>query len=319
MSSSGYPVFEELSDSPRVVFATGDHQMVRRFKVAWADLNNFVHYISTGGTGDSPTAYPAFANARVREVSAEPFGGQDVPPDQQVILNPLTAVNTYSEGTRRGALVTVTYGLLPYDREWPATMPRPEIPEGTYLRISTRMSGQFLTFPGRSGTWSGDTLEASVYSQIPSSSGATPSSSGTPGTYRSTENAILIPTKDIRIEWYGLTEPLTSRLDLYIGRVNSAPILGCPPSTLLYEGWELEEDFKIDPLHPFAWKVVLLFRQRIKSLGYDTDGDPVWVTWNHDYRPSKDGSSGGWSYVLLSSGQPRYPLGDLSEVFNTTP
>jgi len=322
MSSSGYPAFEELASSPRLVVSAGDHQVQRRFKVGWSDLDNFIYFLSTGGLGETPSWYPTLEHLCIREITAEPYGGDDVSPDAQVIVNPSLGVNTYSVGNRRGALVTVTYGILPYSRPWPTTVPKPTIPDGTYLRLTTRTSGQFLTFPGRTGAWTGDTLESTVFSQSPSSSSSSSSSSDSSsgsssgiGTYRSTENAILLPVRDIRLEWYGLSDPPVGNMDLYVGRVNTFPFLGGAAGTVLFEGHELDEDYGLNIRDPFRWKATLQFRQRVRLLGYTSAGAKVWVTWNHDYRPSVDGTRGGWSYVTLSSGEPRYRSGDLAELF----
>jgi hypothetical protein len=326
MSSSATVVFEELAGSPKIRLSRGDHSAVRRFVMPWWAIPDFVTNLAVDGTGGAPLPYPALiTNSFVADIEIEPFN-EDIAPDHNVITNPALSVNTYnrrpgvsgaSDLTPR-ALVTVHYGLDQFNRTWPSNITKPTIKAGTMLRMSVRTSGQFLTLPGRATTLSATSLESTLDQGQGSSSAQGSGSGGSGSTIPGLPDMglrMLICIQDIKLEWYYVPSTVDiSEFDLLIGHVNDSEFVGGAAGTVLFEGYDIDEDHGLDPNNPFLWKISIDLRRRMKLLG-TASSVPVWVTWNHDYRESIGGSEGGWVLATMTNGKLRYPLATFSTMF----
>lgn len=317
MSSSASHSFDELEDSPKFKVSRSGHVCTRRFIGKWSDLHAFLTNLTLDGPGGIPTALPSLLqNTYVADVDVSPYT-PDNPPDSQAIPNPAAAMNTYNgaTGTPKQCLVTVRYEPDQYDREWPAAIPKLAHAAHQCLRLSARTSGQFLTIPGRGAKWSGATLESTVDQQTSSGSQTSSGPGGSGGTSDKhaapdTGIRILVPVRDIKIEQYYVRHTVDLDVfDLLIGKTNDSLFLGGVAGTVLYEGYEIDEDSTLDLDNPFCFKLTHNFRRRILSVGAGMSR--AWVTWNHDYRDSVLGGDGGWTLVRMTSGALRYPLSTM--------
>ncbi len=320
MASSGVPLFQELAGSPQGQITRGSHTATRKFLVSWEDLSNFLKELARGGTSGRPMTCPGMTDCYVSSMDFQPFT-EDLFPDPLAITDPSTGINQYIRagkgGRQYGAVVTVTYETDYYANSWPSSIPRPTVGNRHALRLSIRTSGQFLTYPSRTGSWDGTAYPSGSSSYFSSSNeqGQDVQIAGGGDLSKMPPdhgNRILLLIQDIRVEWYYVEDIDTSALDTYLGCVNSTAILGGAPGTVLFEGYDLDEGILLDVDNAHCFKITLNFRKRVKRLS----GIHKWVTWNHDYRDPDPSGDGGWCLVTMADGRLRYELVNLNAIFS---
>lgn len=315
MSSSGVPLFQELPNSPSLHLGRGDHSATRRFLISWENLQAFCKELARGGVSGRPMTCPGLTESYVSDIRPKPYT-EDHYPDSTVITDPSVAINTYTgPGSKFKCLVEVDYALDYFNVTWPSTIPKPTVQSHHALRLSLRTSGQFLTYPSRAGDWDG-TPYAGGTSSGQSSSNANGQDISVVGGGDLTKispdigNRILLCIQDLKVEWYYVRDIDTLTLDGLVGWCNSTPFLGGAAGTVLFEGYDLDEDKLLDVDNPFCYKITLNFRKRCKKLG-----SGKWVTWNHDFKDRTIAGPGGWTLITMSDGRLRYELGSLSAIF----
>jgi hypothetical protein len=227
------------------------------------------------------TAYPHLAQTRINSLSIEPWNGADMPPSG-TIIDPSFQSSDYPG---KFALITLGYGPDFTKKVWPTEMPKPEnIRFGSELRFRVSGSAQFLVLPFGGCKWAdnGVTLKDGDNSRI------------------------LIPIREIELQWDFVDDPPLDDLDDLMGTVNDSSFLGCEPETLLFENYSVQETFRASALNPHTNRVMIQMRRRRIKAGVDIYG------WNHDYRESPV----GWAKVLFKSdNEPRYKLKSFTNIF----
>lgn len=280
-----WPAFEELSSSPQFTIDRGGNSVTRQFKVAGDDLINFCQYLCDGDDASWTTHYhPAdavvLANCYLSSINAAPLADDEQHPTPKVIEDPTTTTNSF--GFWR---VTATYNLYPYNKVWPTTLTKPIHTSGTTLSCKIRGSVEYTTFTANLLAWS---VNADGTGGADT---ANPPHKGVPG-------RILIPTADIVIEWDLVANPPISLWVTKVGRVNHAAFLGFAAETLLFETYDLDDSMKLSTVNPYRYRCTLSFKFK-------------WVGHNKEFREDPP----GWAYILTADGQPRYPLVDMSGLF----
>lgn len=273
--------YDELPGSPRISFNEGQgHSAERLFLVNWGSIEAFAQDLAAQPTA----AFPGLSHMRAQGITAEPFS-PDLPPSG-VVTDPKSQIVVYAQNGGKVALIRVSYGPVFYNKTWPTDVPKPSFRAGTQIRLRMRASGQFVTIPGRMMLWS--------------------SGSGSPG---EEEAANAIPTppdlnarlinvmKEINVQWDFVDDPPLDALDEKLGHVFDAEFFGCPAETLLFEGYDLDDSFKLSPANTHTNRLNLIFRKRV----INGDGGPF--GWNHEYRENP----AGWTRIIMADGTPRYP------------
>lgn len=225
-------------------------------------------------------AYPHFPQSRVVAIDLQPWSGDEVPAST-VIVNPATQSNDYGG---QPCLITVKYGPDYTKKTWPSEFPKPSHRYGTELRYQIRSSSSFLTIPCSATKWEDDATYP-----VPEDTNA----------------AVLIPMRDIQLQWDFVDNPPITRLEDLQGRVNTDSFLGAPAECLLFDTYEITETFRSGPLNPHTNRVTINLKQRKVWNGSG------WKGWNHDYRETP----AGWAKLLLSDDQPRYKLATFEGMF----
>lgn len=267
--------FDEIAGSPQEQLSeSSGSTATRQFLVAWENRLSFAQAFVG-------TRYPNFPQARINSIAIAPWNGQDMPPNNVTIVDPSVVTSGY---TGKPALITVSYGPDFTKKTWPTDMPKPQYRNGTELRYRISGSAQFLVLPFGGCVW---------YDNF------------NPLTDQD-NTRILIPIREIEIQWDFVDNPPLSTLDGLMGCVNSGTFMGCEAETLLFENYSVAESFRAAPLNPHTNRVTLQFRRRRIVDGINIHG------WNHDYRESPV----GWAKVLFKNNyKPRYDLKPFTNMF----
>jgi hypothetical protein len=210
----------------------------------------------------------------------------DIAPNSGIITHPSVASANYSG---KLCLLSLTYGPDFTKKTWPTDMPKPAFENGTELRVRIGGSAQFLLIPTTGLKW-----------EVPGGgSGET-----TPATQEDQQNRILIPIREIEIQWDFVDNPPISRLDGLMGMSNVDTFLGCEPETVLFETYSVEESFKMVPTNPHTNRVIVNLRVRKIKAGSEVYG------WNHDYSADH-----GWAKMLFENDEPRHTPVTFADMF----
>ena len=267
--------YDELSGSPKESLSESSGSTSERRFLV--PWNTRLAFAAAIGKGD----HPWLKHCRVVGIDLQPWT-DDLVPDG-VITDPSLASASY--GTKP-CLVTIKYGPDFSQKTWPTDMPKPTMRAGTELRYQIRGSGKFLLVPCSATRWEDDpTIPVPVDANA----------------------AVLIPQAAIMLQWDLVDNPPLSRLSGLLGKVNSTTFLGNPPETVLFEDFSLSETFRDSATNTMHTNRVNL-NYSVRAI---PDGMGGTVGWNHDYREFP----AGWARMLLSDGQPRYKLADMSGMF----
>lgn len=267
--------YNELAGSPKEGLSESSGSTANRtFLVPWEIRIAFAE--SLVGYG-----YPNFPQSRVNALSIQPWHGEDMPP-AGTVTDPSIQTAGYPG---KYALITVGYGPDFTKKTWPTAMTKPEnIRYGTELRFRVSGSAQFLVLPFGGCKWSDNGVDLT----------------------EGDNSRILIPIREIELQWDFVDDPPLDDLDDLMGTVNNATFLSCEPETLLFENYSVQETFRASALNPHTNRVTIQMRRRRIKPAVDVYG------WNHDYRESPV----GWAKVLFKSdNEPRYKLKTFENIF----
>jgi hypothetical protein len=232
------------------------------------------------------SAYPGTAYLHVAHINDEPWMEGDV---------------VQTSGMSNARKLTYSFALDYLAVPWPDNIPRPDYLTGTTLRLEARFSGQFLTLPARALQSSGTYTPTSNPDGSPYTGGPiTP-----PPPPPNSNNRLLIPLVDYLVEWDRVQDLGALDFDDEIGCVNESAFMGCEAETLLLEGVSLMPSFVLNPSNPHCWKATATLKRRRIVIGSDVYG------WNDDFIPNPP----GWTRMLMSDGNPRYPQADFTGLF----
>jgi hypothetical protein len=236
--------------------------------------------------GNYLSAYPGSDYLHVAEITDEPWMDHDI---------------VQASGMSIARKLTYRFALDYQAVPWPDNIPQPDYTSGTTLRLEARFSGQFLTLPARalqsSGTYTPTSNpDGSPYDGPPITPPPPPPNSN---------NRVLIPLVDYVVEWDRVQDLSTLDFDGVIGFVNESEFMGCEAETLLLEGVSLMPSFVLSPTNPHSWKATAALKRRRIVVGDDVYG------WNYDFLPNPP----GWTRIIMSDGNPRYPAADFTGLF----
>ena len=272
-----YGAFQELAGSPQVKLSVSSGTTATRtFLTAWANAPALVNELAAD-------SFPGFEDLHVVDASIEPFNAND-PPLGIVITDPKVHINAYGNP----AVVRVQYAIDYFTQDWPCFIEKPSFDDGTTLRLRTRFSAQALTIPARALEWSDNP------SPVPGDAKPEGDEVG----------RLFVPQTEYQIEWNYVDEPPVDLHRSLMGKTNDAVFLSAPVETLLFEGFEIDESFRVNSADPMTWKVLVTLRERRIIDGANTFG------WNHTYRANP----AGWQKKLIN-GEPTFPLKDFSAMF----
>ena len=268
---------DELSGSPtESLDESSGSTAERKFLVPWNSRLTFAQNLV--GTG-----YSNFPQSRIISIDLQPWSEELVP--SGTITDASLQTADYAD---QPCLVTAKYGPDFTQKAWPTDMPKPTFRAGTELRYQIDGSAQFLVLPFGGMKWL-----------------------GTGAALKNQENSrILIPIREIELQWDFVDDPPLDTLDGLVGAVNDATFLGCEAETLLLETYSVVESFRAAPLNPHTNRLVLNFRKRRIEDGASVRG------WNHDYREAEGATPAGWDKVIFQSDDsPRYTLKTMTNMF----
>lgn len=274
----GVSGYTELAGSPRESLSESSGSAAeRRFLVDWSQRLVFAQAIVS-----TATAYPHFPQARVVAIEIQPFTEDMIAAG--IITSPELASAGY--GTQP-ALITVKYGPDFTKKAWPTEFAKPSpIRSGTELRFQIRSNARFLLVPTAACKWEDD-----YAGDVP--------------VPEDTNSAIIVPMRQIQLQWDFVDDPPINRFEAMQGYVNSLAFLGSPPETLLFESYEVSETFRAGASNPHTNRVTINLSHRKIWTGTE------WVGWNHDYREEPS----GWARLLLSDDEPRYKTTNFAGMF----
>ena len=276
--------YDELAGSPREQLNERFGSIAeRKFLIPFNDRLTFAQAIV--GTG-----YPNFPQARVTAVDIQPWNDQLIP--SGTVVDP--ALQTAGYGTQP-CLITVRYGPDYTQKSWPTDFPKPTtIRSGTELRYRIGGSALYMVLPDDAVDWNDESSSGSgndIYNFL----------------YDHPATRVLIPIREIELQWDFVDNPPIADLDALMGTVNDDTFLGSPAETLLFENYYVEDSFRAAPANPHTNRVIVNLRQR--KIRSDTPGQ--FFGWNHEYRAD----SNAWDRIVLSNGNDRYLPVDFSNMF----
>jgi len=267
---------QELAGSPKEALSESSGSTATRlFLVPWNERLAVAQNLVSN-------AYPNFPQCRINSISIQPWVDELAPLLGVVV----PAINTNTYGTQP-ALISVAYGPDFTKKVWPTDLTKPDIRYGTELRFRVGSSAQFLLIPTTGLKW-----------EIPGGGGTTPV------TTEDQNNRILIPIRELELQWDFVDNVPMDRLDGLMGKSNDDDFLGAPAETVLFESYSVEESFRAAPANPHTNRVTVNVRIRKIKSGANTYG------WNHDYSKAH-----GWAKMLFEDDEPRYKLEDMSGAF----
>lgn len=267
---------EELAGSPKEALSeSSGSTAVRMFLVPWNERLAWAESLVSN-------AYPNFPQCRINSIAIQPWVDELAP----ILGVVLPAINTNDYGTKP-ALITVSYGPDYTKKVWPTEITKPAFRYGTELRYRMGGSAQFLLIPTKGLEW-----------KIPGSGGTTPA------TDEDQQNRILIPIREVELQWDFVDNVPLDRLDGLMGKCNSDTFLSCAAESVLFETWSMEESFRGSASNPHTNRVTINLRVRKVKAGTSVYG------WNHDYSAEH-----GWAKLLFEDGNPRYVPAAFSGVF----
>jgi hypothetical protein len=278
-----YGAFAELAGSPKVKMSvTGGTSAERVFITAWANSGALVNELAAD-------SFPGYADLHVVDASIEPFSSND-PPIGQILADPKTDINVYVNP----AVVRVMYAIDYFAQDWPCFIEKPSFDAGTTIRLRSRFSSQALTLPARAFVW--DDYESAA--------------PGDPIPEGDEVGRLFVPQTEYQVEWNYVDEPPVDVHRFLIGKTNDDVFMSAPAGTLLFEGFEIDESFRVNSADPMTWKVLVTLRER------RTLADGTIYGWNQTFRANPP----GWQTKLFGDpGEPLFPLEDFSTIFEQVP
>lgn len=287
----------ELETYPQFVYDNGGQCGLRRWTLdPGDDVDNFVQTVCESHWHSNPDVLPE---------SVEVGGFFE-----QVIVHAAGPHTTKTLGpppTFNKTLVVARYRLHNLVNCWPDRIPKPWHPLGTTLTCKIRGSGEAILV-NPSGFRIGGIHDCDkTTAQI--------------GLGERDTTRIIIPITEYHISCDRMTLAQVNRAwdalgggldwDQRVGTVNDVnnedqpPFLGCPPETLLFDSYEVDETYVPSTINPHRYRLTAVMKQR-DVVGNDRkplkDCDGNFIGWNHDFTSvTKEGA--GWHYYRLRNDQ----------------
>ena len=104
----------------------------------------------------------------------------------------------------------------------------------------------------------------------------------------------------------------TTKLDRFLGCVNSGMFFGYEPEVVLFEGYDVNHEWSVDNGVPRrTWSCSWHFKARpIRVPHPNNPNQTITVGWNHEYR-----GEDGWKEVRFADNRLRYQLADFKYIF----
>ena len=291
---------EELEGSPTYSYDRGSGEAVRRFKMAWDDVGEFIEEILPSPYLDGTTVvvpeaavYPGADWLYASKVAMEPFGKPEG-------LNEVPIEYSY-------AIVTVTYTTGAFDQAAAAPPtdgpggvggatsssgpvgPAPTTDSGaageatTFVSHSVTMGGEFMSWPNAALQYGSP--------DVPLTSREGGMSSEDVKTVPEDQMVgVIMPTIEHSITWHFCPFPNWKAIRRMIGHVNAYWFCGCPPETMLFVGCEASRETTNTGIR--AWSLTMKFAER--NIHQVRQEYPI--GWNHFLRANGFGI-GQWSII----------------------
>jgi len=274
--------FEELGGSPVEQYSLAGFTARRQFLIAWEDRDAFAAEVLGRAAEHGASvrvSYPGKTSVFAVRVRYEPFDPES--PDFQPIAGLAEGLNSYANSFAKAVVDYETVNAQ--DRS-----DGPSNEAGTHLTYRMRFAAE--EEPIGPGGWGWIDAPGST---LPDG----------------TQLVKRIPVTEHHLTWHQVIHPPWDAIRNLQGKVNQAPLLGCPAGTLLFEGAEAGKLFRAGfDLGPseVCWQVHYVFRERAVKHGGAVYG------WNHLYREDP----AGW--VEITNGSDRlYDAADFSGLFRS--
>src|SRR3990167_3502719 len=297
MPFTNYTRWEELADSPKIKVDRKGGSAVRKFKVAWTDVNTFIEEFfpqaedllnRNSPNSNVPETYfmPGMPWLMVNDCEIDPFTDYIAGQDAGLVNNP---INTYEY-----AIITVNYTIPEMDQRGDAQGAGGGGDKGgngpggkdgstqgndvTFLNHKLSIGAEMLQYPNGALEW-----------ENPASRAATPIAGFVAGASEwlpkdvnmkpAATNSIVVPHIQHTLTWSQVMWAPWAAIRACIGRVNGYRIMGAPEESLLFLGAEAEREYT-NRIGWKPWKLDYKFSEK------NYNNDPTQAQgWNYFLRP----------------------------------
>lgn len=284
-----FPYFEEHEDSPT---ETGDrdgrYSYQRIFLTAWADRNDFLLEMFTGGLNGLPCSYPNFPGLYADKFSIDRLVNL---PDNSIpsMTDPITQLLNHATLAK----ITITYTPIVFTEE-----DGEELRPGTWATYTQAESVEYVSLPGRAMKW-----EASDDELLPDVLGVVP-----------------VFTTRHEITWHNVIDPPWELISAMKGCVNELPFRLratnqiAEPESLLFTESSARKTFTIGEVTP--WELTLVFVEKSQRVMTPAPRGPIGDTgsygWNHQWNPETNEYD---RPVSKADGAPLFASADFDSLF----
>ena len=276
---------QELVGSPTwSIGVEGTPRGERKFLCNWSDAGSLAGLLLGGGiTTQTPAVFPHINGLFCATVSIEPFSGEEQPSTGGAITDLDANDTSYTK-----VVLTASYAVVSATNN-----DSPNAPPGTTLNISSSISAEMMTTPGRSWNWFG--IAAVPDDDVPP--------------------AILIMADDIAMRWSRVPESLapTNAIRELRGRVNNGTFMGYGAEQVLFSGAVIDRDFQFNTQNQPFVKIEYHFKAVAKP---STKTAGLNLGWNHFWSP-EDLAGEHWLKLETQDVPPKnaYQTGNLDQLF----
>ncbi len=296
-TTTGGISYEEMPGSPSLSGSRDSHKGVRKFLVPWSKIDDFLvefwPSIENRGWGwefPEPLGFPGLSWLKALTYSVEPYDPDAI--DTTASQQHETGLDTYGVRAYKedlGAIVTIEYGVPPYDvyqLNW--------LEDGTNILVNTdrAYSAEVLKL-GKSGwKWGADNLDIKA---------------------EDAQLGKIIPQVEYNCTWLYVPQPPFWTIQASVGCVNSTQYpFYAPINTLLLIGAEVKRSYA--RADQYAFTIHYKFLQKwVKTAEVDLDarnpdgtlkGIPAkgQIGWNHIFRT--DCKPPKWDYPYYEEANP---------------
>jgi hypothetical protein len=282
-----FPAFLEHEDSPTESGdRNGAYNYQRVFLTAWADRNNFLLEMFSGGGFGLPCTYPGFPGLYADKFTISRLVNK---PIQATITDPTTQLLAHDAL----AQITITYSPIEFSQE-----DAEELRDGTYATYTQAESVEYISLVARALKWetSGEMLPADVTAVVP------------------------VHTTRHEITWHNVIDPPWDLISAMKGTVNSSAFRikatdqVAEAESLLFAESSARRTFSLDGLTP--WELTLVFIEKSQKSLVASPRGPIGDTgsfgWNHQWDPE---ASDYDRPVDALGGNPLFALSDFDLLF----
>lgn len=301
-TTAGGISYEEMPGSPSLSGSRDAHKGIRKFLVPWGNVGAFLLEFFPGAEdrGDrwnfpQPAAFPGRSWLLALTYNVEPYDPDAIDTsgtDERTRGLDADGVRAYKSDL--GALVTIEYGVPPYD-----TLKLDFTSDGATILIDTEYdhSAEVLKL-GKSGwKWGADNLDIKA---------------------EDAQLGKIIPQVEYNCTWFYVPEPPFWTIQASVGCVNKTAFpYDCPVNTLLLAGAKIKRLYSM--ADEFSYTIHYKFLQKwVKTAEIDlNEGLPVYdqIGWNHIFRTDKKDSPPFWDYPYYGEANPGSGTGATTRQF----